>query len=36
LLHPPQRARSSAGRHLTRADDNEMLLLRVPELLRAR
>ena len=26
----------SAGRHLTRADDNEMLLLRVPELLRAR
>lgn len=26
----------SAGRHLTRADDNELLLLRVPELLRAR
>ncbi|MBL6080272.1 esterase-like activity of phytase family protein [Belnapia sp. T18] len=26
----------SAGRHLTRADDNEMILLRVPELLRAR
>lgn len=26
----------SAGRHLTRADDNEMVLLRVPELLRAR
>ncbi len=26
----------SAGRHLTRADDNEFLLLRVPELLRAR
>jgi hypothetical protein len=26
----------SAGRHLTRADDNEFVLLRVPELLRAR
>lgn len=26
----------SAGRHLTRADDNELILLRVPELLRAR
>ena len=26
----------SAGRHLTRADDNELVLLRVPELLRAR
>ncbi len=26
----------SAGRHLTRADDNEFILLRVPELLRAR
>ncbi|MDO9708374.1 esterase-like activity of phytase family protein [Paracraurococcus lichenis] len=26
----------SAGRHLTRADDNEFMLLRVPELLRAR
>jgi hypothetical protein len=26
----------SAGRHLTRADDNEVILLRVPELLRAR
>ena len=26
----------SAGRHLTRADDNEMILLRVPEFLRAR
>ncbi|MGX9967004.1 esterase-like activity of phytase family protein [Roseomonas sp. F4] len=26
----------SAGRHLLRADDNEMILLRVPELLRAR
>lgn len=26
----------SAGRHLTRADDNELLLLRVPELLQAR
>ena len=26
----------SAGRHLARADDNEMILLRVPELLRAR
>jgi hypothetical protein len=26
----------SAGRHLTRADDNEMILLSVPELLRAR
>ncbi len=26
----------SAGRHLLRADDNELLLLRVPELLRAR
>jgi hypothetical protein len=26
----------SAGRHLTRADDNEVILLRVPEFLRAR
>ena len=26
----------SAGRHLTRADDNEFILLREPELLRAR
>ncbi|UPY36556.1 esterase-like activity of phytase family protein [Sediminicoccus sp. KRV36] len=26
----------SAGRHLTRADDNELILLHVPELLRAR
>lgn len=26
----------SAGRHLSRADDNELILLRVPELLRAR
>jgi hypothetical protein len=26
----------SAGRHLTRADNNEFILLRVPELLRAR
>ena len=26
----------SAGRHLTRADDNEFILLRVPDLLRAR
>jgi hypothetical protein len=26
----------SAGRHLARADDNEFILLRVPELLRAR
>ncbi|MBR0683420.1 esterase-like activity of phytase family protein [Roseomonas eburnea] len=26
----------SAGRHLTRADDNELMLLRVPEFLRAR
>ncbi|MFC7734621.1 esterase-like activity of phytase family protein [Roseomonas sp. GCM10028921] len=26
----------SAGRHLTRADDNELILLRVPEFLRAR
>jgi hypothetical protein len=26
----------SAGRHLTRADDNEVILLRVPELLQAR
>jgi hypothetical protein len=26
----------SGGRHLTRADDNELILLRVPELLRAR
>ena len=26
----------SAGRHLGRADDNEFILLRVPELLRAR
>ncbi|WP_431284102.1 esterase-like activity of phytase family protein [Humitalea sp. 24SJ18S-53] len=26
----------SAGRHLTRADDNEFIILRVPELLRAR
>ena len=26
----------SAGRHLTRADDNEFILLRAPELLRAR
>jgi len=26
----------SAGRHLTRADDNEIILLRVPEFLRAR
>ncbi len=26
----------SAGRHLTRADDNELILLRVPELLQAR
>jgi hypothetical protein len=26
----------SAGRHLSRADDNEMILLRVPEFLRAR
>ncbi len=26
----------SAGRHLTRADDNEFILLRVPKLLRAR
>jgi hypothetical protein len=26
----------SAGRHFNRADDNELILLRVPELLRAR
>src|SRR5918998_4760360 len=26
----------SAGRHLTRADDNEFVLLRVPDMLRAR
>jgi hypothetical protein len=26
----------SAGRHLTRADDNELILLHVPEFLRAR
>jgi hypothetical protein len=26
----------SAGRHAFRADDNELVLLRVPELLRAR
>jgi hypothetical protein len=26
----------SAGRHLSRADDNELILLRVPEFLRAR